>query len=165
MSTGMIIITVACVAAFIIPFVWASKKKKGFSARVLKSLDKISKENNAKISQSDVYGRSGIAIDETNSLLFFCIYRDFQMNEYVLKIKDIVKCEEFSSSKTVGEGENQKSIKTREGITFTTTNKQASTVTWEFFNADYDPDFDKHDEMKTISKWVEIIGKLINNKK
>ena len=28
MSTGMIIITVACIAAFIIPFVWASKRKR-----------------------------------------------------------------------------------------------------------------------------------------
>ncbi len=155
MDTGTIIITLILLSACTLPFILMTIKRKNKEKQLLQSLQILAQNNQAVISQYDVWSKSAIGMDEsTNQAFFFRHLTEGETRQHV-NLSAIKHCRIIKTSKDAEAKHNNQLEKLE--LVFTYKDSHISDTPFELYNVSHDG-FTLNGELQIADKWFKILN-------
>ena len=159
MNTGMIVLGAFLASICVLPFVAAGMSKKKLSKRVEAMLRALMLEHKASSSKEELVGRMAIALDESQSLLFFVKLYGDRNESIAVRMTEMKSCKLEKESRTVTNDNGSYQLIESLILRFIPVTKGASEVRIPIFKIE--DDLHANDELALAERWSAIIDEQL----
>jgi hypothetical protein len=155
MDLTSIIMGVALLALFALPFILISMASKKNKKQLIDKLSKLAEKHNSVIKESDHCNNFAIGIDTTEKALFYIKTGNEGEKSQVIKLIDYKTTRIVNLSKTLGDNGAKTIVTSKLALAFVPVNKDKPEIQLDFYNSE-----DKNQitsELELLSKWNELI--------
>jgi hypothetical protein len=155
MDLTSIIMGVALLALFALPFILISRASKKNKKQLIDKLSKLAEKNSSVIKESDHCNNFAIGLDTAEKTLFYIKCGNEEERSQVIKLGDYKTARIVNLSKTLGDNGAKTTVTSKLALAFVPVNKEKPDVQLEFYNSE-----DKNQitsELELLNKWNELM--------
>jgi len=153
--TGLVLVVISIVPIFVLN---GKRSKKGRG--MLQSITKVASEHNCKITEHEFCGDYTIGMDKTNGYVFFVKESNAKADVQFVNLAQVRTSKIENTSRIVTNNKQNNKITERLRLNLLLKEKDKSTIVWEFYNAEENPQL--NGELQSIEKWQNTINNYLN---
>lgn len=156
MDSTSLIMGVALLALFSLPFIIISRSSKKNKKQFFDKLSKLAEKHNSVIKESDHCNDFAIGIDKDETTLFYLKIGDEGEKSQVLNLGDYKSTRIVNLNKTLGDNGAKTTVTSKLALAFVPVNKNKPEIQLDFYNSE-----DKNQvtsELKLLSKWNQLVN-------
>ncbi len=159
MNIGMIVLGAILASICVLPFVAAGISKKKLSKRVEAMLRALMLEHKASSSKEELVGRMAIALDESQSMLFFVKKHTDRNDLIAVRMTEMKSCKLEKESRTVTNDNGSYQLIESLILRFMPVKQGASEVCVPIFKIE--DDLHMNDELALAERWSAIVDEQL----